>query len=81
MGDDVVIFNNEVAEHYRQVLQVLGVTTSEAKTHVSKDTFEFAKRWFTNGYEVSPFPINAVIEARSDPHQIGISLYDATRKA
>lgn len=81
LGDDVVIFNNEVAEHYRQVLQVLGVTTSEAKTHVSKDTFEFAKRWFTNGYEVSPFPINAVIEARSDPHQIGISLYDATRKA
>jgi hypothetical protein len=44
LGDDIVIHNDKVAKEYGRILQSLGVSISEAKTHVSKDTFEFAKR-------------------------------------
>jgi hypothetical protein len=33
----------------------------------SKTTFEFAKRWFHKGAEVSPFPLNAVHESLTFP--------------
>jgi len=35
------------------------VEISPLKTHVSKDTYEFAKRWYQDGKEVTPFPILA----------------------
>jgi hypothetical protein len=44
LGDDIVIKDNAIAKRYKSVLKALGVETSEAKTHVSKDTYEFAKR-------------------------------------
>jgi hypothetical protein len=47
---------------YKGVLLTLGVEYSEAKTHSSKNFYEFAKRIFYNGVEVSPFPISALKE-------------------
>lgn len=44
LGDDVVIADSVVAESYRVILKTLGMEVAEAKTHVSKDSFEFAKR-------------------------------------
>lgn len=61
LGDDVVIAHSGLAREYREILRVLDVPISAIKTHVSKDTYEFAKRWVYKGQEVTPFPIPGVI--------------------
>lgn len=44
LGDDIVISNSDVAFHYQEIIKSLGVEISNSKSHVSKDTYEFAKR-------------------------------------
>jgi hypothetical protein len=44
LGDDIVIKNNKVAQQYIAIMTRLGVDISKPKTHISKDTYEFAKR-------------------------------------
>jgi hypothetical protein len=44
LGDDIVIKNDKVAKRYMETLTKIGVEASVAKTHVSRDTYEFAKR-------------------------------------
>jgi ATP-dependent RNA circularization protein (DNA/RNA ligase family) len=45
LGDDIVVKDNKVARNYISFMNKLGVDISLHKTHVSKDTYEFAKRW------------------------------------
>jgi len=47
---------------YKELLQVLGVGVSEAKTHSSLHFYEFAKRIFLDELEISPFPVSAIFE-------------------
>lgn len=63
LGDDIVIANDAVAREYRAILSDLGVSISEQKTHVSPDTFEFAKRWIQRGVEVTGAPMGSLFEA------------------
>jgi hypothetical protein len=44
LGDDIVINNDKIANKYITIMTRLGVDISNAKTHVSKNTYEFAKR-------------------------------------
>jgi len=44
LGDDIVIKHDKIAETYIKVIESLGVGISVSKTHVSFDTYEFAKR-------------------------------------
>jgi len=44
LGDDIVIKDNKVANKYITLMSRLGVDISSNKTHVSNDTYEFAKR-------------------------------------
>lgn len=44
LGDDIVIKNDKVANKYKALMARWGVDISPHKTHVSKDTYEFAKR-------------------------------------
>lgn len=53
LGDDIVLGDDSVAYHYRAILATLGVPISEQKSHVSKDTYEFAKRWIHSGAQVT----------------------------
>jgi len=76
LGDDIVITNDKVAESYKQLIIGLGVEISSMKTHVSETTYEFAKRWFHNGVEVTGFPINAVASTVKAP----LELYSAVRE-
>jgi len=62
LGDDLVIANDKVAQSYRELLSTLAMPISEAKTHVSVDTYEFAKRWIQKGVEVTPFALNGLNE-------------------
>lgn len=63
LGDDVVIRGHKSAMKYKSLIEALGVPLSEAKTHVSRDTYEFAKRWFRDGVEFTPFPLHSLNSA------------------
>jgi len=60
LGDDIVIGHELVAKLYLSRIRDLGVDVSPLKTHRSATFFEFAKRLFWNGYEVTPFPISGL---------------------
>lgn len=63
LGDDIVIANKAVSVKYMDTMKELGVNISFHKTHVSKDTYEFAKRWIHKGVEVSPIPLRGLISS------------------
>nr|UJQ92486.1 MAG: putative RNA-dependent RNA polymerase [Mitoviridae sp.] len=60
LGDDLVIANAAVATEYRRLLSILDMPVSEAKTHVSEDTYEFAKRWVHKGEEITGFGVSGL---------------------
>jgi len=60
LGDDLVIANAAVATEYRNLLSILDMPVSEAKTHVSVDTYEFAKRWVHKGEEITGFGVSGL---------------------
>lgn len=53
LGDDIVLTDERVVKEYLNLMAELGVGISEAKSHMSQDMFEFAKRWYQGGVEVS----------------------------
>ena len=63
LGDDIVLANEHVAKEYMTILSILGVSVSKTKTHVSNDTYEFAKRWIHLGEEVTGAPLGSLFEA------------------
>jgi len=63
LGDDIVIGDDLVAQHYRAIMEELGVEISVTKSHVSADTYEFAKRWIHVGTEVTGAPLGSLFEA------------------
>jgi len=78
LGDDIVIKNDKVAKRYIKVISSLGVEVSLNKTHVSKDTYEFAKRWIkplTND-EITGVPLKGIINNFKNPQVVFIILYD-----
>ncbi|AZT88621.1 RNA-dependent RNA polymerase [Colletotrichum falcatum mitovirus 1] len=70
LGDDIVINNDKVARKYIQVMTWLGVDISEQKTHVSKNTYEFAKRWIHKGHEISGLPLRGITNNMNNPTTI-----------
>lgn len=67
LGDDVVIKDDRVALKYISVMTRLGVDISESKTHVSKHTYEFAKRWIRGGVELSGLPLSGISDNITSP--------------
>jgi len=78
LGDDIVIKNDNVAKRYIKVLTSLGVEVSLNKTHVSKDTYEFAKRWIKpfSRTEITGIPLKGIILNFKNPQVVFIILYD-----
>jgi len=76
LGDDIVIYDNNVAETYKAIMSDLGVEISPSKSHVSKDTYEFAKRWFRNGIEVSPIPVSGFVSNFGNPKLLYSQIMD-----
>lgn len=62
LGDDIVIGHDDVAKKYKEILILIGVDFSAAKTHSSYFFYEFAKRLILDETEISPFPISAMPE-------------------
>jgi hypothetical protein len=46
------------------------------KTHVSKDTYEFAKRWICKEKEITGIPMNGIIENINNPFIVMVNLFD-----
>lgn len=65
LGDDIVIANDSVSQQYQKLLSRLGVGLSLSKTHNSKHMYEFAKRWYWNGKEVSGLPVKGVLTVKN----------------
>lgn len=61
LGDDLVIKHDHVAAEYKNLTKVLDMPFSVVKTHTSSEVFEFAKRWFYRGTEVSGFSISGLL--------------------
>ena len=60
LGDDIVIGGEAVAMEYKKIMtKEIGVDISDYKTLVSNNTYEFAKRLFHKGVEVSAIQVHA----------------------
>lgn len=63
LGDDIVICDAKVASAYRE--GELGVTISLAKSLISRNgTFEFAKRYWKGGVNLSPISMRSLMSCR-----------------
>jgi hypothetical protein len=54
----------------------LGVDISSSKTHVSKDTYEFAKRWLRNNVELTGLPLRGLTSHFDNPFIVHLVLFD-----
>lgn len=64
LGDDVVIANKAVAQKYLEIMNLIGVEIGLAKSLVSaRGTFEFAKRTYFQGQDVSPVSLQESVVA------------------
>jgi len=76
LGDDIVIKHDEVAKKYHYVMSKLGVELSPAKSHISKDTYEFAKRWLQDGKEITGLPMRGLVKEITNPFIVYVILFD-----
>lgn len=68
LGDDIVIANHAVALEYQALLLEIGVEYGLAKSLISSTgSFEFAKRTFARGKDVSGISLLAIGVAKADP--------------
>nr|WOR07594.1 CeaMV1-RdRp [Duamitovirus sp.] len=66
LGDDVVIADRRVADHYSNILGELGVVINKSKSLVSKiGGFEFAKRFYVRGQNLSPVSVRSLLMSRT----------------
>jgi len=77
LGDDVVIWDDNLAVAYKAFLSAWDIPFSPDKTLTSPRLFEFAKRLFYSGNEISPFPLGALGEEHKEPS----SLYELKENA
>lgn len=78
LGDDIVIKNDKVAKKYINIIKGLGVELSLQKTHVSSNTYEFAKRWIqeSQNREITGLPLGGILRNINNPNIVFTVLYD-----
>lgn len=58
LGDDIVLFDEMVCRDYTKMLRILRMPESKGKRLTSGTGFEFCKRLFAAGHEISPYSWN-----------------------
>jgi hypothetical protein len=76
LGDDIVIKDNRVARKYITLMTRFGVDISPTKTHVSLDTYEFAKRWISKGREISGLSLKGIIGNIKSTHVVYMNIFN-----
>lgn len=56
LGDDIVIWDDEVANQYRLLMEILGVGINPLKSIIGLNIAEFAKSLFFEGRDFTPVP-------------------------
>jgi hypothetical protein len=72
--------NNKVAAEYRVIIKQLGVEISLEKSLTSNEAFEFAKRLFLRGVEVSHWPLQALTQGSSKYYILAATLIPLIRR-
>lgn len=81
LGDDLLICDDALYESYTQVIKIAKMELNETKTFKSKRLFEFAKRFYYNGVEISPFPLGSLLSAQGQPSAMAIAIDNAIAKS
>jgi len=76
LGDDIVIYHDEVASEYQTIMKGLDVEISIPKSCISSNMYEFAKRIFISGQEVTGIQLRGFIEDHKHYHLIYQSIYN-----
>jgi len=66
LGDDIMIADTNVYRQYQAILKHYDMPYAVHKTHNSKYGFEFAKRWFMHGEEVTGFAVGGLYAVRNN---------------
>jgi len=79
LGDDLVIFDHEVAAQYLELMKKIGleINLSKSISSPSRPVFEFAKRTIVHGSNVSGLSIKQLISATSIGSRVANILYFA----
>lgn len=80
LGDDISINHDAVAQSYLAVMQTLGVSINMSKSIISNDLVEFAKRWVTREYDLSPLGPGNILVTLREPYFLGTLVSEAERK-
>lgn len=80
LGDDILIGDHQLAKKYYETIISLGVDISLDKSHQSKTLFEFSKRLFYCGHEITPFPISSFEEFEKHPSVLSSQLRDLRKQ-
>jgi len=83
LGDDVVIWNDQVALIYRETMERIGVKINLTKSLVSEENhvrIEFAKRIFYNGMEYSPLNLRLLDLASKSVYNLPILFQELKRR-
>lgn len=63
-----------------EVISMLGLSYSKLKTHKSENFFEFAKRLYLDGVEITPFPVSALKECGKSYVNLTTLLFEQSRR-
>lgn len=76
LGDDLALFDKEVADRYLSLCKQLGVSINLSKSIIAenKPVLEFAKRTSINGVDVSALPVKELLSGNNFFGRLAISM-------
>lgn len=80
LGDDALIIGAPLFNAYVEVCNDLSIEINHSKTFNSQKLLEFAKRFFYDGKEISPFPLGAVMSSHGNVPLLSVALSNALAK-
>nr|UTQ48818.1 RNA-dependent RNA polymerase [Monilinia fructicola mitovirus 1] len=80
LGDDVVIYNDLVADKYLINMQLLGVEINLNKSVQSYDFAEFAKKWVGHECDISPIGPGLILQSIRDKTFISNAIFELLRR-
>jgi hypothetical protein len=81
LGDDALIVGDVLFDSYKEVCDELNMQVNLSKTFRSTCLFEFAKRFFYKGKEISAFPIGAILTSSCDMAKLAVAYDNAIAKS
>lgn len=75
LGDDIVIYHDDVAKAYLDMMRSMDVGISLPKSHISSNMYEFAKRLFLDGKEITGIQLRGFLDTWNKYWQVYPNLY------